>query len=281
MVSGGTAAGTPIPPPPNVTVALESLQPVATTESRYASWNIDSSCNRGFHHINWTNANLIAAAKALAPSRLRFGGSGNDALVYGLSEGSEECSGIVPPAQHNQVAECGYLTPGCLNSTHWDNLHAFSQASGADFIFGLSIGLPQACAAKSAYVWNATNTMSLLRYVAAHNQTIWGYELGNEVNNVGPGTSCNLTADMQANAALHLAELLSHTDAKIIGPDTGYRDWQKWIEKYLAILGVAKPGLLHAVTHHVYPGVGRTSFNRPQVLDSSRNEINWSVWCRA
>ena len=278
MVSGGTTAGPPMPPPPVVTVALASTQPVATTEPTYASWNIDSSCNRGFHHINWTNPNLIAAAKALAPSRLRFGGSGNDALVYGLSEGSVECSGIVPPSQGYHVAECGYTTPGCLNSTHWDNLHAFSQASGADFIFGLSIGLPQACAARGRYVWNATNAITLLRYVAAHNQTIWGYELGNEVNNNGEGTPCNLTATMQAKAALHLSELVAHTSAKIIGPDTGYRHWQEWLEKYLPVFRGAKVGLLHAVTHHVYPGVGRTSFNRPQTLDSTRKEIDWWAW---
>ena len=82
MVSGGITPGPPVPPPPPVTVAVPSDTVLSVTEPTYASWNVDSSCNRGFHHTNFTNPNLIAAASGLRPSRLRFGGSGNDALVY-------------------------------------------------------------------------------------------------------------------------------------------------------------------------------------------------------
>ena len=58
-----------------------------------------------------------AAAKGLAPSKLRFGGSGNDALVYGLSPGSPECADV-PPQPAGGKPGCGYITPGCLNATH-------------------------------------------------------------------------------------------------------------------------------------------------------------------
>merc|ERR1719272_784876 len=77
-----------------VDIALVSSTALSVTKKTYASWNIDSSCNRGFHHINFTNKNLLAAARGLRPSKLRFGGSGNDNLVYGLSEGSPECSAV-------------------------------------------------------------------------------------------------------------------------------------------------------------------------------------------
>ena len=62
-----------------ISVELEfasGTQPVSRTLPTYASWNIDSSCNRGFHRINFTNTNLREAARALRPSYLRFGGSG-------------------------------------------------------------------------------------------------------------------------------------------------------------------------------------------------------------
>lgn len=36
------------------------------TNERYASYNVDGSWNRGFFHVNWTNANLRAAAASLA-----------------------------------------------------------------------------------------------------------------------------------------------------------------------------------------------------------------------
>ena len=82
---------------------------------------------------------------------------------YGLTPGSPECAGVPPPGAES----CGYVTPGCLNSTHWDNLHALAHQSGADFIFGVSFGLPQACAEGATYQWNATNAAGLLRYVIA------------------------------------------------------------------------------------------------------------------
>ena len=161
--------------PVSVTV---SGAPLAVTQPTYASWNIDSSCNRGFHHTHFNNPNLRAAARGLAPSRLRFGGSGNDALVYGLSPGSPECAGIV-------AKDCAYVTPGCLNASHWDSLHGFAEASGAEFLFGVSFGLAQACIEGTSYDWNASdagrgNAAVLLDYLGTHKQQLWGFELGNE-----------------------------------------------------------------------------------------------------
>ena len=39
---------------------------VGRTNERYASYNVDGSWNRGFFHVNWSNANLHAAAASLA-----------------------------------------------------------------------------------------------------------------------------------------------------------------------------------------------------------------------
>lgn len=47
MVSGGVTVGPPLPPDPPAVITLVSTTAVSTTESTYASWNIDSSCNRG------------------------------------------------------------------------------------------------------------------------------------------------------------------------------------------------------------------------------------------
>ena len=66
MLSGSTAPGEgpALPPTPPVRLVLESSGAVINTvEATYASWNIDSSCNRGFHHIHFGNPNLLAAAK--------------------------------------------------------------------------------------------------------------------------------------------------------------------------------------------------------------------------
>jgi heparanase 1 len=244
---------------------------VSMIEPTYASWNIDSSCNRGFHRTDWSNPNLLAAAKGLAPSKLRFGGSGNDALVYGLSPGSPECAHIKP------TTDCAYTTPGCLNASTWEALHKFSEASGSQFIFGVSYGLPQACTEGAKYVWNSTNAASLLNYLAAKKQHLWGFELGNEVNNNG-GEPCQQTAAQQAAAMSTFAGMIKEKlpGSVFIGPDTGYKGWQDWLVSYLPLVGEKHmPVALHAVTHHVYPGIGRSSFHSPHALDGTSAEIDW------
>ena len=165
--------------PPTATVSLASESPLSTMEPTFASWNIDPSCNRGFRDIAFENPNLLAAAVALRPSRLRFGGSGADALVYGLSPGAPECAAA---GVNESACDTGYTTPGCLNSSHWDNLFALAQNSNTDFTFGVSINLAEACAAGPSYVWNATNAERLLSYLQKSGQSVWGFELGNEVN---------------------------------------------------------------------------------------------------
>jgi len=69
-----------------VQVLLPSgLVPANAIGAAYASYNIDPSCNRGFHSIDFSNGNLAAAGRALAPAVLRFGGSGADALVRAVA----------------------------------------------------------------------------------------------------------------------------------------------------------------------------------------------------
>ena len=65
-----------LPTPPARTRTMVSVVVeeaiISITNPSFASWNVDSSCNRGFHHINFTNANLKAAASGLRPSKLRY-----------------------------------------------------------------------------------------------------------------------------------------------------------------------------------------------------------------
>jgi hypothetical protein len=182
---------------PAVMVSV-GAQPIGVVNNNYASFNVDSSFNRGFFHINFTNANLRAAAASLAPATLRFGGSGNDYLHYDVGGGPGGCAPNVTDSD----------TYGCLNATHWDALFALAADAGIDFLFGLSYDLGTACARdlRTPYVWNASDALRMVTYIASARQTVWGFELGNEVNNRGTGGSdfCNVTAEGQAAAFVSL-----------------------------------------------------------------------------
>ena len=71
---------------------------------------------------------------------------------------------------------CGYITAGCLNATHWDELYNFGEQAGVEFIFGVAFGSNTS----SAYVWDPANAASLLKHMAAKGQDVFGFELGAE-----------------------------------------------------------------------------------------------------
>ena len=57
--------------------------------------------------------------------------------------------------------------------------------ASAEFLFGVSFGLGQACAEGADFHWNASdagrgNAAVLLDYLSSHKQQLWGFELGNE-----------------------------------------------------------------------------------------------------
>ena len=244
------------------TSSLQFFSKIGETNTNYASWNIDSSYNRGFFHVNFTNPNLRAAASSLSPSTLRFGGTGNDYLHY-------DCVTIA--GKDNDKF-------GCLNDTHrGDLLGLISYDEGNEFLFGLSFDMASACIVNdSSYVWNSNETIKLMSKMKDADQSVWGFEVGNEVNNreKGGNVDCNLLPIQQSNAIIELAKVLTEqyptkiTRPKQIGPDTGYNDAPNWLRQTLARLADSlNPDILYAVTHHVYPGINKYNFNDPASLN--------------
>jgi hypothetical protein len=238
---------------------------IGQTNPNFASFNVDSSYNRGFFHMNFSNPNLLAATSSLAPSTLRFGGTGNDYLFY-------DCETV--PGQDNDLY-------GCLNDTHRSDLLALASDTGNNFLFGLSFDMERACSTNdSSYVWSSNATRVLLSKMSQAGQAVWGFELGNEVNNRASGGNegCNLVPRQQSDALLHLSKVLEELypnvseRPKLVGPDTGYHNAQAWLNATLSSAGAT----LHAVTHHVYPGVHRDNFNLPSTLDRVVNgDLKW------
>lgn len=114
------------------------------------------------------------------PSTLRFGGGGNDYIIYDAPKGrcsAADNSDRGPP-----------LPPGynCLNSSHFAAFHDMAVAADAQMIFGASFDKVSACAdgsatTRSTFVWNATNVAAWIKHMQEARLAVWAFELGNEV----------------------------------------------------------------------------------------------------
>lgn len=249
-----------------------NLPVISRINPTYASFNVDASYNRGFFHINFTNPNLAGAAQALSPSTLRFGGTGNDYLWY--DSPSDPCDSSIEDSDFY----------GCLNTTQFKDFFNFVvNEGGMDLLFGVSMDANAYCASnESDYVWDGSNFNSWLRDVwdATMLANIWGFELGNEVNN--NWAKCNLNVDLQSDGFSVMRDIIGDVWADstssqplIVGPDTGYYNASSWLPEVLE--KISDVGVdLHAVTHHVYAGITPDNFNDPEVLDSFiTDDLTW------
>ena len=162
----------------------------------------------------------------------------------------------------------------CLNTTHWAALYGLAEKSGTDFLFGISYDMVQACVAKANYTWDATAAVAMIKHIRKEKQAMWGFELGNEVNN--RAKSCGMEAGHQAAAFKALATELAvlypddATRPKLLGPDVGYLDSENWLGEFLGNFSQ-----LHAVTYHVYSWLNKKNYAYAMPIDNSQFDTKW------
>ena len=186
----------PLPAPSTVAATLELGGQIATSGGpSYASFNFDWHCGAsdaaeynckaepGWNHssvnfgLDLEDPHMIAAAKALAPGRLRIGGSQGDCICYDIPAGS--CDAEIkrhPPQPHAYACNSPAFV---LNMTRWQQIVEWCEATGIQLVFGLNGDTRSGYS--SALDWQTNNTESFVKYVAQHNaKHIAGFEVGNE-----------------------------------------------------------------------------------------------------
>lgn len=218
------------------------------TAAYFASWNIDSSEDREFFVTDFASPELIAAATGLGAAggtHIRFGGTGNNFLRYGV--------GAAPP--------CSAGEPTCLNETHWEGMITLAANARSPIIFGVNFGVRRGGKNKT---FDPKNAMEFFEFAHARGDHIWGVENGNEINLL-------LTAEEQATGLMVLDDALKivyGNDPRpfLVGPDAlgihmpGLNKTDDiptgLTIKYLSDFVVAMDGRLRAVTHHEYSESG-------------------------
>ena len=246
-------------------LAIDARESVHETAAYFASFNVDSSRDRAFFDVDLGAPALVAAAAALAGGagggHLRFGGTGNNALFYGVGD-APACPPTVPGRTE------------CLNDTLWRGVAGLAAAARAPIVFGVNFFPNASYPLPPDRRFDPTNAVAFFGYARARGDPIFGVELGNELNSI-------MTAQEQARGMLALDAALagvygSDPRPVLIGPDAlGIHTPQgggpvlptSTILQYMADYVAAMQGRLFAMTHHEYIEVNATSVLSPDFLD--------------
>ena len=156
-------------------LSIDARVALHTTAPYFATINIDSSTDREFFTTPFNSPALLAAAAGLAaggaaPGHVRFGGTGNNALVYDVP-GAPPC---VPTSSRHT----------CLNESTWRGVAGLAAAAASPIIFGVNF-FPSGSTANKTF--DPTNAVAFFTWAKGSGLApIWGVELGKCVLHCAP-----------------------------------------------------------------------------------------------
>ncbi|TWW66152.1 heparanase [Takifugu flavidus] len=257
-------------------------------DPRFLSVTIDASLAAEEKFMSLLSSPKIRTlAKALNPAFLRFGGTRQDFMVFTPQKyqpgftSEHSCDKTELPLSHrlktewmtqqvilrNEDLQSEYRRVRFTEYTV-DLLHAFTNCSGLDLVFGLNALLRTA-----DNTWNSSNARLLLQYCEAQ-QYRMSWELGNEPNSYEKKAGIHLNGYQLGEDFTVLRKILSdsrfYRDARLYGPDVGQpRDHRTNILRGFLQSGA---GAVDACTWHHYYVNGRDTsledFLNPDILDT-------------
>ncbi|GAB4854611.1 hypothetical protein Ancab_023193 [Ancistrocladus abbreviatus] len=252
------------------TLTIRGAAPIAQTDDQFICANIDWGCPSSLLSVDLNNTLLQTAVKAFAPLKLRLGGTLQDDVVFQTPGQQEPCTQYVKNTTH-----VFGLNPICLPTTRWDQINTFLKDTGSVAIFGLNALAGKTISNRRALgPWDSTNAEALIRYTAAKNYSIVGWELGNELT--GNGTQLLVAPDQYAEDAATLYNLIqdiyngSETKPLVVAPGGVFN--APWFTEFAQ----KTTNTVQAITHHVYNlGSGRN----PNLINKTTDP--WSLYLEA
>jgi heparanase 1 len=220
-------------------------------------WPNDKYSSNPGAHYPWVNASILnldlsesiftATLEALAPVRLRVGGSLADQIYYsGMDEDEDDDPSSCSEPIANASMTLGY-GQGCISASRLDAVLALCTNTQAELILGLNglYGRTPAPSTPELWTgpWNSTNAGGLLRHVRSlYNDSagpLVAIELGNEIDGAA-GINAKLPPATYATDFVTLRSLINdiwpENGPMLVGPDSsGFSDsW--WYPQFLGNL---------------------------------------------
>ena len=203
--------------------------------------------NSSIPYIDFSNTDLIALTSALSPAVLRIGGSGEDSVIYNISD---ECN---EPDKWNISGNyyCSEVKPAdyyCLSTTRWTQILSFCDATNIDLVYGLNACYGRRNADEQM---DMSNIDALLSYTVAHADTLnvsrlRGFEFGNSMDG-------HIDAQIYAYDFIRMNTLVqryfaNRTAPVSMGTDNNYMDTAYVTE----VLGRLPNGTMSVLNWHQY-----------------------------
>ncbi|CAM6107039.1 unnamed protein product [Calypogeia fissa] len=257
--------------PTRIKVVIDGSKCIATVGDEFICATLDwwppSKCDYG--SCPWHNASILSldlenpileqAVKALAPLKIRLGGSLQDQIEYKI--------GSCPPLVKNTSDQFGF-SAGCLSVQRWDLLNHFFKKTGASVAFGLN-----ALYGMSLNIsWDPSNAAEFIFYTHSHGYPVTAWELGNELfGRNSPGATVSPKVYAHNVKMLHtIVDRIYKNDATkplVIAPDSFYEVGDLAYQTFLEELG---SNVVDVVTWHIY-NLGPGSTNATRLVESILN----------
>ncbi|XP_020580043.1 heparanase-like protein 2 [Phalaenopsis equestris] len=245
----------------DVTIIVKGSVTEAETDDNFVCATLDwwppEKCN--YKHCPWGKSSvfnldlnhpiLFKAIQAFGSLRIRVGGSLQDQVKYGVGSLASTCDAIT-----KMSGGLFGFSKGCLRMERWDELNRLFQKTGAVITFGLNALYGRHQAQKGFWhgAWNSTNARDFINYTISKGYPVDSWEFGNELS--GRGVAARVDSEQYGKDLIGLKAILdelyrkSRTKPQLVAPG-GFFDDQQW---YARLLEVSGPGVLNAMSHHVY-----------------------------
>ncbi|GAB2209460.1 hypothetical protein Droror1_Dr00026676 [Drosera rotundifolia] len=257
-------------------VVINSGRSIALTDDNFVCATIDwwsqdkcnyNQCPWGYSSIvnlNISHPLLARAIQAFGQLRIRIGGSLQDQVLYGVPSLKSPCH----PFFKNKDGLFGFST-GCLHLYRWDAVNHFFQRTGAIITFGLNALYGRRKTRNGAWIgpWDSTNANDFIKYTISKGYKIDSWEFGNELS--GRGIGARVDVLQYGKDLIKLKGIINQlygsfrSKPSILAPG-GFYD-QQWYTKLLQVTG---PGVVNAMTHHIYNlGAGNNPNLMSKIMD--------------
>ncbi|CAK1588527.1 unnamed protein product [Parnassius mnemosyne] len=189
----------------------------------FLSIGIDASEIQNYDRIDFRKPRFRQLAAALAPARLRLGGTMSDRLIFSSKDIPYITCKYHPvntsKSVYNAVKKLckhKFLPFFILTGKKWDEINGFCKSTGLKLIFPFNLLL------RDDHEWNNHNAIDILEYSKQREYEV-DWQLGNEPNSLHHVFNVTITPEMLAHDFKRLRKILNHYGYKkslLVGPDT-------------------------------------------------------------